>query len=213
MSKSEENQASDDNVPSTAAASVHTKESLLEELDTRRAEKRRIPYLNLDLEEETRTLTVRLEGDDQEFVHALTKLALGTIENRVMDGFLRQVSDIGDAHNAISEDATNFVLGVVSGIQPQDEVEAMLATQMAVTQQASLMMVKRLTRAQTIPQQESAEKAFNKLARTYTTQMDALKKYRAKAQQTVRVERVTVEEGGQAIVGNVETGGRVGERK
>jgi hypothetical protein len=37
--------------------------------------------------------------------------------------------------------------------------------------------------------------------------MDALKKYRAKAQQVVRVERVTVEEGGQAIVGNVERGG------
>jgi len=33
--------------------------------------------------------------------------------------------------------------------------------------------------------------------------MDALKRYRAKAQQTVRVERVTVREGGQAIVGSV----------
>ena len=39
--------------------------------------------------------------------------------------------------------------------------------------------------------------------------MDALKKYRAKAQQTVRVERVNVESGGQAIVGDVSTGGRV----
>jgi len=33
--------------------------------------------------------------------------------------------------------------------------------------------------------------------------MDALKRYRAKAQQTVRVERVTVREGGQAIVRSV----------
>ena len=32
-------------------------------------------------------------------------------------------------------------------------------------------------------------------------------KYRAKAQQTVRVERVTVHEGGQAIVGDVNHGG------
>ena len=45
--------------------------------------------------------------------------------------------------------------------------------------------------------------------RTYLAQMDALKKYRAKAQQTVRVERVTVNEGGQAIVGDVTHGGRV----
>ncbi len=203
MADSRTDQASDERVQGTDVAAGDTKEDVFEELDARRADKRRFPYLNLDMDDETRTLTLRLEGDDQELVHALAKLALGTTENRVLDGFLRQVSDIGDAHNEISEDATNFVLGIVGGIQPQDEVEAMLATQMAVTHQASLTMVKRLTRAQTIQQQDAAEKAFNKLARTYTTQMDALKKYRAKAQQTVRVERVTVEEGGQAIVGDV----------
>jgi hypothetical protein len=44
--------------------------------------------------------------------------------------------------------------------------------------------------------------------------MDALKKYRAKAQQTVRVERVTIEGGGQAIVGDVtHRGGRVEHEK
>jgi hypothetical protein len=43
--------------------------------------------------------------------------------------------------------------------------------------------------------------------------MDALKKYRAKAQQVVRVERVNVESGGQAIVGDVSTGGRADAKK
>lgn len=43
-------------------------------------------------------------------------------------------------------------------------------------------------------------------------QLDALKNYRAKAQQIVRVEGVTVEEGGQAIVGNVEQKGGMDER-
>jgi hypothetical protein len=37
--------------------------------------------------------------------------------------------------------------------------------------------------------------------------MDTLKRCRSKGQQTVRVERVTVEIGGQAIVGNVSKGG------
>ena len=79
----------------------------------------------------------------------------------------------------------------------------MLATQMAVTHQATMMMAKRLNHVETIPQQDSAEREFNKLARTFASQTEALKKYRAKAQQTVRVERVTVNEGGQAIVGSV----------
>ena len=179
------------------------KAEVLEELEARKADNQRIPYLNMDLDEETQVLTLRFDTDDQQLGHALTKLAMGTTDNRVLDGFLKQVSDIGDSHNVVSEDATNFVLGVVSGIEPQDEVEAMLAMQLAVTHQASMLMAKRLIRADTILQQDSAEKAFNKLARTYTSQMEALKKYRAKAQQTVRVERVTVEEGGQAIVGDV----------
>ena len=39
--------------------------------------------------------------------------------------------------------------------------------------------------------------------RTYFAQMDVLKKYLAKGQQTVRLERLTIERGGQAIVGGV----------
>ena len=35
-----------------------------------------------------------------------------------------------------------------------------------------------------------------------------MKRYRSKGQQVVRVERVTVQEGGQAIVGHVQHGGR-----
>ncbi|MGV6803932.1 MAG: hypothetical protein ACWA49_06980, partial [Ruegeria sp.] len=62
-------------------------------------------------------------------------------------------------------------------------------------------------------QQDSAERALNKLARTFTSQVETLKKYRSKADQTVRVERVEVKEGGQAIVGNVQNGGAVGLQK
>jgi hypothetical protein len=54
-----------------------------------------------------------------------------------------------------------------------------------------------------IPQQDSAERAFNKLARTFAAQVEALKRYRTGGGQTVRVEHVTIHEGGQAIVGNV----------
>ena len=60
---------------------------------------------------------------------------------------------------------------------------------------------------------EALERSVTRLSRTYLAQMDALKKHRAKAQQTVRVARVNVESGGQAIVGPVTTEGRVaGER-
>ena len=79
----------------------------------------------------------------------------------------------------------------------------MLAAQMAATHQATMAFARRLNHVENIPQQDSAERTFNKLARTFATQMETLKKYRAKAQQTVRVERVEVKEGGQAVVGDV----------
>ena len=63
-------------------------------------------------------------------------------------------------------------------------------------------------RQRTLAQQDAAERALNKTARTFAAQMDSLKRYRSKGQQLVRVERVTVEDGGQAIVENVGTGGR-----
>ena len=50
---------------------------------------------------------------------------------------------------------------------------------------------------------EAYERSLTRLSRTFLAQMDSLKKYRAKAQQTVRVERVEVNEGGQAVVGDV----------
>ena len=71
----------------------------------------------------------------------------------------------------------------------------------------------RLAHVENINQQDSAERAFNKLARTYVAQVEALKRYRSAGDQTVRVEHVTVNEGGQAIVGNVTTGGRGSPQK
>src|SRR3954462_10524216 len=50
--------------------------------------------------------------------------------------------------------------------------------------------------------------AAGKLSRTYATLLEALDRHRGKGQpQVVRVERVTVEAGGQAIVGTVTQGG------
>jgi hypothetical protein len=54
------------------------------------------------------------------------------------------------------------------------------------------------------------EKSLNRLARTYVAQIEGLKRYRSKGEQRVYVERVTVNEGGQAIVGPVSHGGRNG---
>lgn len=79
----------------------------------------------------------------------------------------------------------------------------MLACQMAAIHKSMMTAVHRLTRAQVLKQQDSASNMVSKLARTYTTQMETLKRYRSTGEQKIRVQYVTVNEGGQAIVGNV----------
>ncbi len=102
----------------------------------------------------------------------------------------------------LNEDQFNFMLSIVKGIEPRDPVEAMLAAQMAATHNAIMTFARRLNHVENIPQQDSAERAFNKLARTFAAQVETLKRYRG-GEQTTRVGSVTVNEGGQAIVGNV----------
>jgi hypothetical protein len=49
--------------------------------------------------------------------------------------------------------------------------------------------------------------AASRMSRTYAALLEALNRHRGKGQQVVRVEHVTVQAGGQAIVGTVSQGG------
>ncbi len=128
-------------------------------------------------------------------------------------GIARQLAALGEHGQRISETASNEALVFVSEMKPRDPAELLLLTQMAAVHQATMTMARRLNHVETIPQQDAAERAPDKLARTFSGQVETLKRYRSKGTQTVRVERVTVESGGQAVVGSVQAGGRAsGER-
>ena len=101
----------------------------------------------------------------------------------------------------------NYALSIVKGIKPRDQVEAMLAMQMAAIHMAATATAGYLAASKTAKNIDLHERSLNKLSRTFTTQMEALKRYRSKGgNQRIVVERVNVNEGGQAIVGNVDRG-------
>jgi hypothetical protein len=101
---------------------------------------------------------------------------------------------------------------IFAELEPRDAAEAMLIAQMTATHALMTALAGRAMDQGNYQVREAQERSMTRLSRTYIAQIDALKKYRSKAQQTVRVERVTVNEGGQAIVGDVTHGGR-GERQ
>ena len=170
------------------------------------------PGIKMEVDEETRAITISFDHKDETTAQVLAMRETGTGDVRFFFGLLKQIAALGEQGRLASEDATDFALSVIGAVEPRDELEAMLAAQMAATHQATMMMARRLNQSETLQQTDAAERAMNKLSRTYTAQMETQKRYRSKAQQVVRVERVNVEDGGQAIVGSVHhEGGGSGE--
>lgn len=148
--------------------------------------------------------TISPDHPDDLVGKALLMDALGTGDLDFYHGLLNQLmATAGSKEGQVDERRLNFMLSVMKGVQPRDQLEAMLAAQMAAVHMATMTIAQRLAHVENIPQQDSAERAFNKLSRTFTTQMEALKRYRTGGEQKVTVQHVSVAEGGQAIVGNV----------
>jgi hypothetical protein len=117
--------------------------------------------------------------------------------------------EAGDAGAA--NDERHFLLSIIRDMAPRDPVERMLAVQMATTHVAIIRSARWLACTESIPQVQAHYVGFNKLARTFAAQVEALRKHRNGGKQTVVVQHVNVSEGGQAIVGNVQHGGRGSE--
>jgi hypothetical protein len=139
---------------------------------------------------------------------SLALQALGLTDGETYRALINQIINAATKGKDVDMDAVNSMLGMVQAIEPRDTLEAMLATQMAAVHFTTMTFARRLNHVDTIPQQDSASNAFNKLARTFAAQIEALNRHRGKGQQQVTVTHMHVHDGGQAIVaGNVQGGG------
>jgi hypothetical protein len=107
--------------------------------------------------------------------------ALGTTDLDFYNGLIGQLLN-ASKEKEVSESGTNFMLSVIKGIEPRDQTEAMLAAQMAAVQMASMTFARPLAHVETIPRQDSASNAFNKLARAFTAHVEAFKRYAKRRQ-------------------------------
>jgi|SRR5208337_997329 len=155
---------------------------------------------------------VAIDHADPEVGVALLMDAIGTVDQDFLNGLISQLARFNGEGGEVNFSGLNFMLSVIKGLGPRDQFEAMLGAQMAAVQVATMMVARRFMVSENIAEQESTERSFNKLSRTFVTQMECLKRYRASGPQMVQ--NVSVGEGGQAIVANLgqpPTGGtRVG---
>ena len=108
-------------------------------------------------------------------------------------------------------------IAAMQGIGPDDVIGDMVAAQLVAAHEAAMDCYKRAAGADgngdAIPLEFWREfmNQANKLSRTSAALIEALNRHHGKSgQQTVRVEHVTVKDGGQAVIGPVATGGGEG---
>jgi hypothetical protein len=134
--------------------------------------------------------------------------ALGTGDHDFFTGLVTQLAAICQTGDSIDDGKLNHLLSMILSVKPDDEIETMLASQMAALHMASLVYAERVMRGTYLDQLEHHMKALTKLTRAYATQLEALRKYRSGGEQKITVQHVTVNDGGQAIVGDVTANGR-----
>jgi hypothetical protein len=100
--------------------------------------------------------------------------------------------------------AINGAIAMIAARAPVDEVEAALAIQMACTHMVTMVMMARVGGGHGGPHRlPGMASAIAKLTRAYCTQVETYRRLRGGGEQKITVQHVTVNEGGQAIVGAV----------
>jgi hypothetical protein len=99
----------------------------------------------------------------------------------------------------------NAALAFIEGAKPREEVECALVIQMACTHTAAMAVLGNLGGGHGSDRSVAlTATAATRLLRAYAIQVEALRRLRNGGSQLVRVEHVHVNEGGQAVIGNIQ---------
>jgi hypothetical protein len=126
--------------------------------------------------------------------------ALGSADPVFLNGLFPQIHIASGGDFAFDQRRMDFMLSVIKGIKPRNQLEAMLAAQMAAVHMAVMAFAGQVIPMQYPPQQDFRTRALYNLARTFAAQMDALWRYRASAEQSAS--KNAVNDGNQAVGGH-----------
>ena len=94
---------------------------------------------------------------------------------------------------------------MIEAAAPKAEIEAALAVQMAACHVAAMAVLAKMDVAFATERRVAAfGSAAARLMRAYATQVEVLRRLRNGGHQYVRVEHVQINDGGQAVIGNVQ---------
>jgi hypothetical protein len=146
------------------------------------------------------------EGDQHVWMERL-KAALGTASIEFVDATLYQLQAAARLPNSgVSEIAVNAALAMIESEQPRGETECAIVIQMACLHSATMAVLGRLGGGHGGDRHVvAAATAASRLSRSFAILVETLRRLRTGGSQVIRIERVEVKDGGQAIIGNLKT--------
>jgi hypothetical protein len=131
------------------------------------------------------------------------KKALSSDDLDFLEGIFTQLTVLAHRNGDVDQHQLDFLLSIVKGVKQTNQVETLLAAQMAAVYDATMTLARHLSTAENLEEANSFGNLFSKLARTFAAQVEALQRLRSSTEQKVTVQNVSVSDGSQAIVGNV----------
>lgn len=140
--------------------------------------------------------------------------ATGTEDRALGIQLVRQALGSISVYPAMSDqehqDAIKAVVAALKGVAPADGMESMLAAQLVATHNTAMDCLRRAQLdGQSFEGRDLNLRHATKLLAAYARQVEAIDRHRGQGQQKITVEHVTVNAGGQAIVGGVTGRGKV----
>jgi len=96
--------------------------------------------------------TICFEHPDQLHAAAVLMERLATTNEYLLGGILTQLSAVAMRKGKIDGKRLNYLISAITGIGPKDELETLLATQMAAIHALTLDYASQLNNSETIPQ-------------------------------------------------------------
>jgi len=177
-------------LPAPKPEPTEVEQAEIRALAKRKKARRRAP--RFAVEQEGAQVRIAPAGVHADAAAARVMNAFGTTSNELAECLMTQIvnaTHLQPPGTLVSAETLNAALAAVTGIAPRDEAEAMLAAQMVSVHWLAMTMLKRAALDQ--PSFEIYDSIVNratKLLRTYTAQLEALKRYRSAGEQRVVVQ-------------------------
>jgi hypothetical protein len=144
------------------------------------------------------------EGDHQVWFDRLM-VACGSASPDFIGATLIQLQAAARLPNSgLSEIAVNAALAMIESEQPRGETECALVIQMACVHAATMAVLGRLGGGHGGDRHVlAAATAASRLSRTFAILVETLRRLRSGGSQVIRIERVDVRDGGQAVIGHI----------